>query len=177
MADSSDDDRIFATAAMAEIFLSQNLLEQARRVVDELDATDSRNPRIPELRRRIDEVAQRSGHDTVALEPIGRDSISLELCEGALRVYWELTEKGLELARHTARYSGGPIVRLFTAAVGPRGVRTGIRDHEMDKLCARRDFFGMPRPATHVAAVGFLANTGEFVPMAQSEVLKVSECD
>lgn len=177
MADSSDDDRVFATAAMAEILLSQNLLDQARQVVDELGETEPENPRIPELKRRIEELAHRSGHDTAVLEPIGRDSISLELSDGALRVYWELTEKGLGLARHKAKYSGVPIVRLFTASVGPRGVRTGSRDHEIDKLCARRDFYGMPRPATHVAAVGFLANTGEFVPMARSDVLTVGKCD
>lgn len=162
---------------MAEILLSQNLLEQARRVVEELIATDPKNPRIPELARRIEELAQRSGHETVPLEPIGKDSIYLELSGGSVRVYWELTERGLVLARNKAIYSGTPIVRLFTAALGPRGVRTGSRDHEIDKLCARRDFFGMPRPAAHVAAVGFLANTGEFVPMAQSSVLKVTECD
>jgi len=52
-------------------------------------------------------------------------------------------------------------------------VRTSTLDIEAGLLAARLDLPGLPRPAVYVAAVGFLANTGEFLPLARTEPLTV----
>lgn len=163
----------FATVSMAEILLTQNLVEQSRRVLARLPQSARSDPRVVALRQRLEEIGTRVTLDQIPLPPAGRDSVRLEFAERAMRLEFELTADGLALAKRKARFGGRNVLRLFTAHMGPRGVRTTTRDIELQHLCARLELLGTPRPAVHVAAVGYLAHTGEFVPLARSERLTV----
>ena len=174
MTDSSDQGTIFVTVAMAEILLNQNLTDDARTVIDELLHREPDNPRVAALKKRLEEIPGYGSLEEVPMAPADKDTIMLETRNQTVRIEWTATEKGLALARRRVRYSGKTLVRLFSAVRGPRGVRTATRDLAISHLTARLDLNGLPRPAVHVAAVGFLANTGEFVPLARSEPLVVS---
>lgn len=171
MADQDDRDLLFTTVSMAEILLSQNLVAEARRVLNRLLASDPHNSRVAALTERILELEGKGEVAPIPVAPGGRDRVTLERVGEAVRLTWELTEEGLGIAERAARYSGRPVVRLFTAAPGPRGVRTATRDLDLQPLAAYTDLGGLPRPAVHVAAAGFLANTGSFVPLAESATL------
>jgi hypothetical protein len=166
-------DEVFATPAMADILLGQNLIDEARRVIERLHLADPANPRVVCLEQRLEELQSRPLAEQLVLRPSGADSVSIEMAGKAVRVFFEITDEGIALARRKAQYSGTSVLRLFTAAPGPRGVRISMRDEEIRHPSGRIDLPGLPRPAVHVAAVGFLANTGEFVPLAQSKPLSV----
>jgi len=161
----------FATVAMAEILLAQDLWQEAAEVVDALAARDPADPRVLDLRRRLGLRSSRGELQPQAVEALGRDRVSLEPTDAGLRLTWELTAAGLELARRVVRYSGLRIVRLFTAIAGPRGVRTGTRDIEISLPAGRLELPGMPSAAVYVAAVGFRGHSGVFVPLARSETV------
>lgn len=161
----------FATVAMAEILLAQDLWQEAQAVLDVLLEQQPADPRVVDLRQRLE---QRSRLGDIEQEPVtaaGEDRIALELDDKGLRVTWELTAGGLEIARRAVRYSGRSIVRLFTAIAGPRGVRTGIRDIELDLEAGWIALPGVPLPAVYTAAVGFLCRNGVFVPLSRSETV------
>ncbi len=157
---------------MAEILINQHLVDEARQVLDELRSRSTDNKRIDTLSKRIDDLSAQT--EPVPSEPRGEDAVRVTLSDEAIQLMWELTGDGLDLARAYARYSGRNIVRLFSAVPGPRGVRTLSRDIDIKHAAATLVLHGLPRPAVHVAAVGFLANTGLFVPLAQSEPLAVA---
>ncbi len=174
MADPPDKEPVFVTVSMAEILLAQNLVSETEEVVRQLRRSDPDNPRIRALEERLKQVRSAP---PVAQQPLpleGRDTAVLNAGPDAVTLAWELTDEGLALARRRALYSGRSIARLFTAAPGPRGVRTATRDIEIAHPAAKVVLRGLPLPAVHVAAVGFLANTGVFVPLARSESLVVS---
>lgn len=164
---------IYATASMAEILLSQNLISQAEKVIATLQETEPDNPRTAALVLRLEEMLRGASADSPTPPPEGVDRVSLHKEDTGIGLEWELTDGGLRIAKQAARYSGRPIVRLFTASAGPRGVRTQLRDIDISALLGKTTLFGMPRPAVHVAAIGYLANTGIFVSSAQSPSLKV----
>ncbi len=157
-----------ATPALAEILLDQGLLAEARKMLDRLERERPGDERVQRLVKRLaereiagepsQEPRKGNGCDAASLVAVGRD----------LEVLWELTEEGLELARRAARCSGSPVVRLLTVANGPRGVRKNIRDIVLQHRSGRLLLAGLPRPAIHVAAAGFLAKSGAFVPLATS---------
>lgn len=156
---------------MAEILLAQDLWEEAGAVVDALMRREPIDPRVPELKRRLDQRARQGEIEQRPVDPAGVDRVALELVGGRLRLTWELTREGLELARRAVRYSGREIVRLFTAIAGPRGVRTGTRDLELSLPAGRIELLGVPLAAVYVAAVGYLGLNGVFVPLARSETV------
>ena len=164
-------DSPFATVSMAEILLAQDLWEEAAAVVEALAAREPVDPRIGELRRRLEQRSLQGEVEQRPAESRGRDRVALELTGEGLGLTWELTEEGLALARRVVRYSGATIVRLFTAVAGPRGVRTGIRDVELERLCGEVELKGVPSAAVYVAALGFLGLNGVFVPLARSETV------
>jgi hypothetical protein len=175
MSDPRSLENLFATVSMAEIFLSQNLVDQARRVFVRLPEQSHPEPRVAALRERLDEIGNRVTLDQVAQsDDEGRDRVALAFTDRALRIDFELTDEGVALAKRKARFAGRRVLRLFTAHMGPRGVRTTTRDIDLQHSCARLELLGTPRPAVHVAAVGYLANTGEFVPLSSSEPLPVA---
>jgi len=157
----------FATLAMAEILLGQELLAEAREVLAEVARVSPDEPRLAALGLRCDELARQSG-ELVGIALEGRDRVLLSLVDGTLAVEWEATAAGLELARRVARYSGQTTVRIFSAALGPRGVRCTVKDVPARRDAGRIRLAGLARPAVHVAAVGFLAHSGRFVPLAGS---------
>jgi hypothetical protein len=156
---------------MAEILLAQDLWQEAAAVVETLLERDQVDPRVAELERRL---AQRSSHGEIEQQPVapaGVDRVVLELADERLRLTWELTPEGVELARRAVRYSGREIVRLFTAIAGPRGVRTGTRDVELSLPAGRVELLGVPLRAVYVAAVGYLGLSGVFLPLARSQTI------
>jgi hypothetical protein len=164
---------MYATASMAEILLSQNLVSQARKVIETLQEKEPDNPRTAALVLRLEEMLRGAFAESSPPAPMSIDRVALCKEDMGLGLEWELTDGGLRIAKQAARYSGRPIVRLFTASAGPRGVRTQLRDIDISALLGKTILFGLPRPAVHVAAVGYLANTGVFVSSAQSPSLKV----
>ena len=102
------------------------------------------------------------------------DRVALEVKEDSVWVVWEVTEAGLEMAKRRAKYSGRTIVRVFRAATGPRGVRTSSQDIEANLDAARIELLGLPRHSVCVAAVGFLSNTGQFVPLSITDPVVVA---
>ena len=169
MSDTENENQVFATISMAEILLAQNMLLETRKVVRELLKSDPDNPRIIALFERLEEVERGELPRPVALPEKGSDHVALFQDNRAIRISFEITEKGMAIAKRTARYMGRPIVRVFTASPGPRGVRTATRDIDVSVGAAAVNLFGMQRPAVHVAAVGYLANTGTFVAMSRTE--------
>jgi hypothetical protein len=158
----------FTTAAMAEILLGQDLVREAAEVIERLERTHGRDPRVERLRHRLGERLARGEAVQVPIPELGADRVALAVEGGALRATWELSDAGLAIAKRRVRYSGHAVVRLFTATVGPRGVRRALVDFEIRHKAGRVDLGGLPRPAVHVAAVGFLGRSGAFVPLARS---------
>jgi hypothetical protein len=158
----------FTTAAMAEILLGQDLVREAAEVIERLERTHGGDPRVERLRNRLGERLARGEAVQVPIPELGADRVALTVEGGALRATWELSDAGLAIAKRRVRYSGHAVVRLFTAAVGPRGVRKALVDFEIKHKAGRVDLGGLPRPAVHVAAVGFLGRNGAFVPLARS---------
>lgn len=163
--------RPFDTVAMAQILLDQHMMEEASEMIRRLVESSSEDPRTAALLARIEEKTRLGETEQVEVARQGIDSMILRRGPGSIEAGWELTDEGLGIARRRVRYSGIPIIRLFTAAAGPRGVRKTYNDVELVRLCARQVFPGLPRPAIHVAAVGFLGNNGAFVPLARSTTL------
>ncbi|MDD5308386.1 MAG: hypothetical protein PHU25_13780 [Deltaproteobacteria bacterium] len=163
----------FATLAMAEILLGQDLWAEAGGVLDRFEERHPGDPRLAQLRHRLAEKIAEGSVGEIALEPRGMDRISLGVSGKALRAEWEITEDGIGMARRAVGYSGTTVLRLFTASRGPRGVRCVTRDLPVAGAAARVDLRGLPRPAVHVASVGFLGNNGRFVPVARSATLGV----
>jgi len=158
----------FTTASMAEILLGQDLVREAAQLIERLERTHGGEPRVERLRSRLAERLARGEAVQVPVPELGTDRVALALDDGALRATWELSDAGLAIAKRKVRYSGHAVVRLFTAAVGPRGVRKALVDLEIQHKAGRVDLGGLPRPAVHVAAVGFLGRNGAFVPLARS---------
>ncbi len=156
---------------MAQILIDQNLFDEARHVIEQLRARDGDDPRIAALGLRLEQISEPA--DPVPVDTLGEDDVTVAIEGEALRVAWEITEDGLAMAKRRVRYSGKNIIRLFAAVPGPRGVRTSTLDIEAGLFAARLDLPGLPRPAVYVAAVGFLANTGEFLPLSRTEPLAV----
>jgi hypothetical protein len=168
MADPLDARTPFTTAAMAEILLGQELVREASEIIERLRRTDPEDPRVRSLEERLAERLARGETVQIPEPERGADRVALAFDSGALSASWELSDAGLALAKRRVRYSGHAIVRLFTAAVGPRGVRKSLADFELKHKAGRVELRGLPRPAVHVAAVGFLGRNGAFVPLARS---------
>ncbi len=169
MVERPDTELMFVTVSMAEILLTQNLVNETAKVVARLQKIDPANPRVLALAKRLEEVAQAGGTGSVAIEERGVDYVKIERKSGSLLLRWELTPEGLAIAKAAARFSGTRILRLFTAQPGPRGVRTGSRDIGVEHAAGEMLCYGLPDTAVHVGAIGYLANTGVFVPLARSE--------
>lgn len=161
----------FTTAAMAEILLGQDLVREAAEVIERLEGGQLADPRVERLRQRLAERLARGEAVQVPIPEIGADRVAIAIEEGALRATWELSDAGLAIAKRRVRYSGHAVIRLFTATVGPRGVRKALTDFEIRYKAGCVDLGGPPRPAVHVAAVGFLGRNGAFVPLARSAPL------
>jgi hypothetical protein len=165
---------IFVTTAMAEILLHQNMLAEAGRIIEQLLEKEPENPRHIALGQRLKAMANHGEQEPTPMALKERDFVTLKLGKKTLHLAWEVKEKSVALAKRKARYAGHCIVRLFSAVPGPRGVRTSTKDMAVDPGAAQIEWTGLPRPAVHVAAVGFLSKTGEFVPLAESESLVAS---
>ncbi|MCU0663934.1 MAG: tetratricopeptide repeat protein [Myxococcota bacterium] len=175
MSDIRSQSDLFATVSMAEILLAQNLVDQARRVLFHLPSEHEVEPRIAALRERLAEIGTRHTLDQVPQPSQGRDRVAVEFTNRTMRIDFEVTDEGVALARRKTRFAGRSVLRLFTAHIGPRGVRTTTRDIDLQMPSARLELLGTPRPAVHVAAVGYLAHTGEFVPLSSSSPLPVAK--
>ncbi len=165
---------IFVTTAMAEILLNQNMLAEARKIIEQLIENEPENPRHIALGQRLKAMVNHGERDPIPTTPKGSDFVSLSGGEKTLHVAWEVMDESVALAKRKARYAGQCIVRLFSAVPGPRGVRKSTKDITINPGAARIELTGLPFPAVHVAAVGFLSNTGEFVPLAESETIVAS---
>ena len=173
MADRPEDSALFATSQMAEILIEQNLIDEARALIDRLIEKDPNDPRAISLASRIDEISSGCDAEQIATAPTGKGFVSLDCQKNTLCVSWEMTEHELAIARRKVGYSGRTVLRFFSAVSKPRGVRTALRDIEIKHLTAQLSLPGLPRPAVYLAAVGFACNTGEFVPVARSTPLAV----
>lgn len=174
MADLLDARAPFDTAAMAEILLGQGLVREAAEVIERLGRSHGEDPRVALLRGRLTEKLAQGETAQVRIPETGSDLVVLAPVAGTLRVTWELGDAGLAIAKRRVRYSGHAVIRLFTATVGPRGVRRALVDFEIEHKAGRVDLGGLPRPAVHVAAVGFLGRNGAFVPLARSAPVSVA---
>jgi hypothetical protein len=123
---------------------------------------------VADLRQRLERRSRLGEIEQAQVTAAGEDRVILELDDQGLQVTWELTADGLAIARRAVRYSGRPIVRLFTAVAGPRGVRTGTRDIELDLEAGQIALPDVPLPAVYTAAVGFLGQNGAFLPLSRS---------
>ncbi len=175
MAKHDEQEALFVTVSMAEILLDQELVVDAGKVIEQLLEKAPANPRILALDQRLKDILKQGPLVQVPIAPKDSNSVTIEKNDTLLKLEWEVTENGLAFAKRVVRYSGQTILRLFSAVPGPRGVRTSTRDIELDHLSAEMSLLGLPYPGVFVAAVGYLGNTGEFVPLAHSESLMVSK--
>ena len=165
---------IFLTAAMAEILLQQSMLTEARHIIDQLLENAPENPRYIALDERLQAMVRQGELEPTPIATKNNDYIHLRFASKVLHMEWEVHEESIALAKRKTRYGGQAIVRLFSAVPGPRGVRTSTKDTLIEIGAAQLAFTGLPFPAVHVAAVGFLSKTGAFVPLAQSKTVVAS---
>ncbi|MBN2341804.1 MAG: hypothetical protein JXX29_10660 [Deltaproteobacteria bacterium] len=168
MKDSTPPSVPFTTVAMAEILMVQDLIKEASEVISRLEQQHPDDERVKALRKRMSEkmgLGMPEQHPSAAR---GIDRIELFFTEGSLCMEWELTDEGLALAKRVVRYSGHTIIRLFTAAPGPRGVRTTIQDIAIELAVGQQEISGTATGAVFTAAIGFLGRNGAFVPMARA---------
>ena len=163
----------FDTVAAAEILLAQDQLGPAREMTERLAAARPDDDRVAALHERVEARTASGPIVQLSARERGLDRVSLRAAESGVDAEFELTDAGLAVARRTAVYSGASVLRLFTVVAGPRGVRKRTRDIELERRCGRLRVVGTPRPAVHVAAVGHLARSGVFVPVATSAPLEV----
>lgn len=173
MVEPTEGGTLFATSQMAEILIEQNLMDEARALIDLMIEKDPTDPRVVSIARRLDEIGAGRDVEQIPAEPTGNTFVSLVESDNALRVSWEVAEQRLTIAKNKVGYSGRAVLRLFSAVFRPRGVRKAFRDIELNHMAASLKLTGLPKPALHLAAVGFLGNTGEFVPVARSTPLDV----
>ncbi|MBN2802157.1 MAG: tetratricopeptide repeat protein [Deltaproteobacteria bacterium] len=164
----TENESTFVTVAMAEILLTQNQLDKAEEMINTLYKISPDDERVILLKERL--ALKKSSDNEVFNKntPLEKDSVALSLNSDSLLVDFELTDEGLAIAKRAVRYSGRAILRLFTAAPGPRGVRTSIRDFELTETCASFKVAGIPQKGVFAASVGFLGHSGLFVPMARA---------
>lgn len=168
MSDNDTPEVPFTTVAMAEILLVQDLVREASEVIARLEKTHPGDMRVKALRKRMNKKMGIGNPEQLPTDAENIDRVSLHFVNDTLHLEWELTADGLALAKKTVRYSGHSIIRLFTAAAGPRGVRTTIRDIPIELPLGRFEISGTAGQAVHTAAVGFLGRNGAFVPMARA---------
>ncbi|MBN2525920.1 MAG: hypothetical protein JXR76_05955 [Deltaproteobacteria bacterium] len=168
MSDQDSSGLPFTTVAMAEILMVQDLVKEASEVIAKLEKQHPGDERVEALRIRMSQKMGLGLKSQAPVPPRGRDRIELSFLNDALHIEWELTKDGLDLAKRTVRYSGQTIIRLFSAAPGPRGVRTSIKDLFLEMEIGQQDISGTQMGAVHTAAVGFLGRNGAFVPMARA---------
>jgi hypothetical protein len=166
---------IFVTTAMAEILLNQHMLAEARRIIEQLLENEPENPRHVALNHRLHAMVHHGEREPKPIPSSDRDFVILKRRSDTLQMEWELKEESIALAQRKARYAGQNVVRLFSAVPGPRGVRTSTRDITIGVGAAHVEMTGLPCPAVHVAAAGFLSKTGEFIPLAESETVVTSD--
>lgn len=164
---------MFNTVSMAEILLSQNLVQETQEVIADLKDKKQGDPTIVTLEKRVESLSQTAEPRARPQPARGFDRVDISYAKRVLAVEYELTENSLMGAKKVARYSGYEIIRLFTASPGPRGVRTNTRDIKISSNAAVLEIRGLPFKAVHVAAIGFLAHTGLFVPVARSSPLVI----
>ncbi len=174
MAEHEEQNARFVTVSMADILLDQQLVDQAAEIIKQLKEKAPLNKRVVALEKRLLEIIEQGPQVQLPLAPTDSNWVTLIKEATSLEIKWEITENGLASAKRMVRYSGHNILRLFSAVPGQRGVRKSTRDIELDHLAARMVLSGLPYPGVFVAAVGFLGNTGEFVPLAHSESLVVA---
>ncbi len=168
MSDRSGSDHTFDTVAMAQILLDQNMLEEAASMVRRIVRERPDDPRTAALEDRLRLKLSQGEEVQIPVEEEGRDGMDLVIDGSSVRATWELTDKGLGIARRQVRYSGHIVMRMFSAYVGPRGVRKTVRDTEVLHRAATMEVTGLLAPSVHVAAIGFLGRNGAFVPLARS---------
>ena len=168
MSENDSSDVPFTTVAMAEILMVQDLVKEASEVIARLEIQHPDDERVRELRKRMSQKMGLGLKPQVPATASHLDRIMLQFKEDILHIEWELTPSGLDLAKRTVRYSGNSIIRLFSAAPGPRGVRTTVRDLFLELNVGSQEISGTARGAVHTAAVGFLGRNGAFVPMARA---------
>lgn len=111
------------------------------------------------------------------------DGYGVDECELIARdpfhlfTYWEVTERGLADARgHLADQADGAklILRMFTTtATVENGTTRDTRDHELGSHRGRR-YLPSPRPGALVrAAIGLVARSGLFAPIANSSTARI----
>lgn len=168
MSEHDSSDVPFTTVAMAEILMIQDLIKEASEVIERLELLHPDDERVKALRQRMSQKMGLGLKSQTPVPPQNSDRIALQFNDDLLQIEWELTPEGLDLAKRTVRYSGHSIVRLFSAAPGPRGVRTSVRDLFLELEVGRQEVCGTVRDAVHTAAVGFLGRNGAFIPMARA---------
>jgi hypothetical protein len=190
------------TETMARLYLAQGLPDLAAEIYRKLLAREPENgnlrARLAEAeaamagqKRAATQAREQVGTTKVPQpapgEPFGMldfeelpDGYGVDECELIARdpfhlfAYWEVTDGGLDLARsHLGDEAGSArlVLRVFTITAGVAARDT--RDHALDGNRGRR-YLPTPRPGAQVrAAVGLVASSGLFAPIAHSSTVRV----
>ncbi len=158
----------FITVAMAEILLSQNQMSKAAKMIKLLHKRNPFDARVEALKERLAKKKDTDEQIQKQVGATGKDRLELHLFPDNITVLFELTNNSLDIAKREVRYSGKAILRLFTAAPGPRGVRTTLKDFELEYNCASFKIAGLPKYAVYACSAGFLGHSGLYIPMIRA---------
>ncbi|MSP63157.1 MAG: DUF4912 domain-containing protein [Myxococcales bacterium] len=120
-------------------------------------------------------------HGMLDLEELP-DGYGVDECELIVRdpyhlfAYWEVTDGGLgDARRHLGDEAGDAklVLRMFVTHPGERGTTRDTRDHALDQRRGRR-YLPAPKPGLQVrAAIGLVARSGLFAPIAHSGAVRI----
>lgn len=191
------------TETMARLYLSQGLADRAAEIYRKLLAREPENAQLAARLAEAEAAFSgqkraaaeaRAGVSSAKVpqpapgEPFGMldfeelpEGYGVDDCELIARdpfhlfAYWEVTDGGLDVAR---RHLGDDarearlVLRVFTMA-GAVPQPSGNADHPLEGNRGRR-YFPSPRPGAQVrAAVGLVAGSGLFAPIATSSTVRV----
>ena len=158
-----------ATVTMASIFAEQGLETEAAQLCRAVLARKPHEPRASRLLRRL-ERSEAAGR----LLPAGQGGSHVALWwQGPTVLFaaWQVEREPGDIDGRAARLAGAGatrVLRLFSAWRDATGVRQQVRDEPVDGLRGQMFLEEVPAGATHRAAVGWLGETGNFLPLCSS---------
>ena len=156
----------FATATIAQIYLQQGKLEQAKAMFERLLRDDPNDER---LKAGLREADRRLASDDER-PSLSTESVMLKLAEGKPRCHWSLTPSAKERAERVLGSRGQLTLRLVGFPADP-----GLMPHDTPLKQETGALTLVPPPGALLiaASVGVLNQENRFVSIAHSDLVQL----